>query len=341
MQDLPTVAVLFRVSYKEGALFPDGVEGHSGVARVERQLFAGLELFCRIGGNRRRIRTCSPAEELVADALRNLVAESEDCHLVRKLKRLRYGLGHVCNIAPIRGVGQGGLGDIVAGRPDRRPLCGVGCVPGDRFLNFGIPAYEGVAGVVRVFLAERGGSNAGIEVAEDHLLEELAANAVGVGDGVGFGGRCYFSTGGVDVQLIVVFQLPSGDTVILIRLHKRRSFCRMRFMTRVIQLTIEVRIHLRFQCDRAGSITLLPMDVISIRNIADREATDLMAAASRFASHYNDEIGGIRLGDPIGVNFGRRMRELYRHRIARFPSLLARIPQIGNACGVVPQCVVR
>ncbi len=205
------------------AALPDGVEGHSGVARVERQLFTGLELFCRIVGNRRRIRTCSPAEELVADALRNRVAESEDCHLVRKLKRLRYGLGHVCNIAPIRGVGQGGLGDIVAGRPDWRPLCGVDCVPGDRFRNFGIPAFEGVAGVVRVF-AEFGGSNAGIEVAEDHLLEELAANAVGVGDGVGV---------------------------------------------------------------------------------------------------------------------GRRMLEIYRHRIARFPSLLVRIPRIGNACGEFPQCVVR
>ena len=223
MQDRPTVAVLFRVSYKEGALLPDGIEGHSGVARVERQLFAGLELFCRIGGNRRRIRTCSPAEELVADALRNLVAESEDCHLVRKLKRLRYGLGHVFNIAPIRGVGQGGLGDIVAGRPDWRPLRGVDCVPGDRFLNFGIPACEGVAGVERVF-AEFGGIIAVLEAGEAYSFEELAFNAVGVGDGEGV---------------------------------------------------------------------------------------------------------------------GRRMLEIYRHRIARFPSLLDRIPRIGNACGEFPQCVVR
>ena len=67
----------------------------------------------------------------------------------------------------------------------RRPLRNIGHSLRDRCRNYGLPACEGVAGVVRVF-AERGGSNAGLEVGEDHILEELAVNAVGVGDGVLF-----------------------------------------------------------------------------------------------------------------------------------------------------------
>ena len=78
------------------------------------------------------------------------------------------------------------LEDILAGRLDRRPLRNIGHSLRDRFRNFGLPACEGVAGVVQVF-AERGGSNAGLEVGEDHILEELAVNAVGVGDGEGVG----------------------------------------------------------------------------------------------------------------------------------------------------------
>ena len=131
--DLPTVAVLYRVSYKEGALFPDGVEGHRGIARGKLQLFTGLDVFCRIGWNRLCVRAYIPAEERVADALRNFVAEDELCHLARKLKRLRYRIGHVFNIAPIRVVGQRGLADHINLRAIARagllPLARFGIIP--------------------------------------------------------------------------------------------------------------------------------------------------------------------------------------------------------------------
>ena len=68
----------------------------------------------------------------------------------------------------------------------RRPHRNIGHSLRDRFCNFGIPACEGVAVAVRVF-AERGGILAGLEVGEDLILEDLAVNAVGVGDGEGVG----------------------------------------------------------------------------------------------------------------------------------------------------------
>ena len=200
--------------------------------------------------------------------------------------------------------------DIVAGRLDRRPLRNIGHSLRDRFRNFGLPACEGVAGVVRVF-AERGGSNAGLEVGEDHILEELAVNAVGVGDGEGVGGRCYFSAGGVDV--LAALQLPSSLFVILIHLCERGNGCRVRFSASVCQSGIEVGILLRVQHERAGILTLRPGACIPTLNIADREESRTMAAVRRDALHPNVErrvriiVVGIGFGDHIGLGvFGLR-----------------------------------
>ena len=75
--------------------------------------------------------------------------------------------------------------DVVAGRLHRRPLRNIGHSLRDLFCDFGLPACEGVAFMVRGF-AEHGGSIAGLEASGDLILEELAFNAVGVGDGEGF-----------------------------------------------------------------------------------------------------------------------------------------------------------
>ena len=239
-----------------GVLLPDSVEGHSGVARVERQLFAGLELFCRIGGNRRRIRTCSPAEELVADALRNLVAESEDCHLARKLKRLRYGLGHVVNIAPIRVVGQGGLADHI----NLRAVARAGLHP----LAF-----------FRVIL-ERPLRILGRRVCQRVALVQSSCLHVACN----------------------IKRQPGG---------------------------------IAFLLDGVRSVTVRNTDAMP--SVGDAIDVNIQAVKIKVL------LGGCR--NHVRVNFRRRMRELYLHRIARFPSPLVRIPRIGNASGVVPQCVAR
>ena len=76
----------------------------------------------------------------------------------------------------------------------RRPLCGVGHSLGDLLGNCGLPAGERVALAERVF-AELGGIIAGLEARGDLILEDLAFNAVGVGDGEGVCGRGHFMRG--------------------------------------------------------------------------------------------------------------------------------------------------
>ena len=67
------------------------------------------------------------------------------------------------------------------------PLCGVGCILVDSPCNFGLPACEGVAFTVRGAV-ERGGHGILPKVRIDLIGEHfLAVNAVGVGDGEGFG----------------------------------------------------------------------------------------------------------------------------------------------------------
>ena len=325
IQDRPTVAVLFRVSYKEGALLPDGIEGHSGVARVERQLFAGLELFCRIGGNRRRIRTCSPAEELVAHALRNLVAESEDCRLARKLKRLRYGLGHVFNIAPILVVGQGGLADHINLRAVER----AGLLP----LAFFRVILERPLRILDRRVCQR------VALVQSSCLH-VACNIKRQPGGTAFllDGVRSVTVRNTDAMLSVGGALEENAQVgnIKVLLVGRRNLARVNFGRRPLR---SIGHSLR---DRWRNFGLPACEgVAGVVRVFAAERGGIIAVLEAGEDYSFEELAFNAVGVGDGESAGRRMREIYRHRIARFPSLLARIPRIGNACGVVPQCVVR
>ena len=92
---------------------------------------------------------------------------------------------------------------------DRRPHRNIDHSLRDRFRNFGLPACEGVAGAGRGAV-ERGGRGILPKVRIDLIGENFfVLNAVGVGDGEGVGGRCYFALDFEDhacaVPLLVLF----------------------------------------------------------------------------------------------------------------------------------------
>ena len=322
------VVICFQqvVRNREGALFPDGVEGHSGVAREERQLFADLEVFYLIGVSRSRrpSRVCIPAEELVADALRNLVAESEDCRLARKLKRLRYGVGHVFNIAPIRGVGQGGLADHI----NLRAVARAGLLP----LAFFRVILERPLRILGRRRCQR------VALVQSSCLH-VACNIKRQPGGIAFL---------LDGVRSVTVRNTDAMRSVGVALEVNIQAVKIKVLLGGCRDPVRVNFGRRPLC----GVGCVPGD--RFRNFG-LPACEGVAVAGRRAAHerggrvaFLDGVGlvsecsaanAVGVGDGEGV--GRRMLEIYRHRIARFPSLLVRIPRIGNAFGVVPQCVVR
>ena len=262
MQDLPTVAVLYRVSYREGALLPDGIEGDHVLARADSQLFTGPEVFYLIVRPVLiLIQLRIPAEELVARAGRERFAVDREG--IEAIGLHRDVFGHILDLTVV---------------------CARVCVIEQR-LGLALDIDRGAVLCLLLPLAGRFVIREGsCQLAVLLRGAQIMAHAqIGI---------CKIARR-VEVQRIaVVLAVPCGP--------ERSSAVRNRDSVRLVVFALDAKIQ---------------------------------------AVQRNVLLGGCR--NPVRVNFGRRMREIYRHRIARFPSLLVRIPRIGNACGVVPQCVVR
>ena len=154
----------------------------------------------------------------------------------------------------------------------RRPLRNIGHSLRDLFCDFGLPACEGVAGAVRGF-AERGGRIAGLKASGDPILEDyLAFNAVGVGDGEGVGGRCYFA---LDIEGWNAVLLPDALACFLVLREvpefEHANMCgAVRFRVAFIQTVERVDKRRDGLCNCAFDVIAVLAVIFALRYIPDR-----------------------------------------------------------------------
>ena len=263
IQDRPTVAVLFRVSYKEGALLPDGIEGDHVRARADSQLVTGLEVFYLIVRPvtiliRRRI----PAEELVARAGRERFAVDREG--IEAIGLHRDVFGHILDLTVV---------------------CARVCV-----------------------------------------IEQRLGLALDIDRGA-----------------VLCLLLPLAGRFVI-----REGSCQLAVPLRGAQIMAHAQIGIckiarRVEVQRIAVVLAVPCGPERSSAVRNRDSVRLVVFAldAKIQAVQRNVLLEVGLRNHVRVNFGRRMRELYLHRIARFPSLLVRIPQIGNACGEFPQFVVR
>ena len=147
----------------------------------------------------------------------------------------------------------------------------------------------------------------------------------------------------IDRGAVLCILLPLAGRFVI-----REGSCQLAVLLRGAQIMAHAQIGIckiarRVEVQRIAVVLAVPCGLERSSAVKNRDSVRrvVFALDAKLQAVQRNVLLEVGLRNHVRVNFGRRMRELYLHRIARFPSPLVRIPRIGNASGVVPQCVVR